>query len=859
MVIEDLHWSDDTSLEFLLALAHRLAAHPILLCLTYRNDEAHDAEHRSLSHFLAELNRERLASEQVLKRLTRAEVDALIQAIFELGRSVYTEFLEPIYALTEGNPFFIEEALKSLIEAGDIFYKDGVWARKPIHTLRIPRSVQDAVRQRAQKLNEAARHILTLAAVAGQRFDFAILQQVAGVAERELLQCIKELTAAQFVVEESADQFTFRHALTREAIYTDLLARERNALHRTLAETMEQVYADALDQHLAELAYHYDEAGEWAKTLTWAQRAGEQAQRLYTPRAAIEHFTRALAAAVHLKLQPSPQLYRTRGQAYETVGDFEAARTDYEQALKAAQATQETKAEWQSLLDLGFLWAARDYARTGTYFQRALELARTLGAPATLGHSLNRVGNWHLNVEEFAEASRCHREALDIFEELNDRRGLAETYDLLGVTSLLSGDFIRCDAYYQQAAQLFRELDDRSGLVSALATRVYCAGTMHADTSVTAALSLSEAIAEGEEAVQIARHIGLRSGEAFALAVLACCPATQGHYTRALALAQTGLEVAEAIAHRQWLTVAHRVFGGIYLDLFALPLAHLHLEQALTLAHEIGSLVHAHFTTGFLASLYVLQHDFVRAESILDTVPIRKGQFVSIAQRQCWCARAELALARGEPQTALHIVKQLIASALNLTTETVIPRLWQLRGEALAMLKRYDEAAAVLQAAQVTAAAQGTRPRLWRIQVALGKVYLAQRAPERAEEQFAAARILIAELAEQVPDQPLAESQGQTLRANFLQHALALIPPVPPTTRRAAKAEWDGLTEREYEVALLIAQGKSNREIANALTVSERTVTTHVTNIFNKLGFTARAQVAAWIGERYVIQHKAKS
>ena len=105
-------------------------------------------------------------------------------------------------------------------------------------------------------------------------------------------------------------------------------------------------------------------------------------------------------------------MYHARGQAYETLGEFEQARHDYEQALGAAHEAHDDVAEWQSLLDLGFLWAGRDYQQTGAYFRRAIEHARALADPKLLAHSLNRLGNWHANIEQPLEALRYHQEAL---------------------------------------------------------------------------------------------------------------------------------------------------------------------------------------------------------------------------------------------------------------------------------------------------------------------------------------------------------------------------------------------------------------------------------------------------------------
>lgn len=261
MIIEDIHWSDETSLDFLHFFARRLALHPILFIASYRQEEVTPR----LAHFLAQVDRERLAQEITLGPLTPGEVDAMLRSIFDLPHSVRPEFLNLIFTLTEGNPFFIEEVLKAMVEAGDIYRANGGWERKPIEELRVPRSVQEAVRQRSAQLSQAARQVLALAAVAGQRFEFTLLQELTHMDEHNLLQRLKEGIAAQLIVEESADQFRFRHALTREAVYAGMLIRERRRLHRVVAEVLERLYADSLDLHLAELAYHYYQAEAWRR------------------------------------------------------------------------------------------------------------------------------------------------------------------------------------------------------------------------------------------------------------------------------------------------------------------------------------------------------------------------------------------------------------------------------------------------------------------------------------------------------------------------------------------------------------------------------------------------------------------
>jgi DNA-binding CsgD family transcriptional regulator len=281
----------------------------------------------------------------------------------------------------------------------------------------------------------------------------------------------------------------------------------------------------------------------------------------------------------------------------------------------------------------------------------------------------------------------------------------------------------------------------------------------------------------------------------------------------------------------------------LYLDLLALPEALQKLEQALALAHEVGSWNWIRIVSGFLARAYLLQQDFTKTESILTAALESDAAMQTIGQRLVWAARADLALARGDPGLALDITNRLIASAANLSGERVIPRLWKLRGEALAALQREAEAETMLRAAQAAAHAQGLRPWLWRIAVALGGFYQNQGRQEEAEQAFSTARALIEELAADVSD--------EHVQMQFLSQATAMLPEKRSVTpNRAARQAFGGLTAREREVAALIAQGKINREIAEDLVVSERTVESHVSNIMFKLGVQSRRQIRAWAVEK---------
>jgi non-specific serine/threonine protein kinase len=438
------------------------------------------------------------------------------------------------------------------------------------------------------------------------------------------------------------------------------------------------------------------------------------------------------------------------------------------------------------------------------------------------------------------EALRHHREALSTFEDLDDRAALAATLDLLAMASYLGGDLLQGTDYCKRAIGAFRALDDRRALAESQATLALGAATMFTDTCV-AALDLVEAVREVEQGLVLSQEIGWRAGEAFAQFNLAFCLGSQGHYGRALAAAHASLEIAQEIEHPEWTTAALCVLGLLHRDLLALPTARAYLERSLAQAQAIGSAHWLLLATGMLVSTLAEQRDVRRAEvllnSALDPVDAPHG---SLGQRVMWCARAELALATGDAMEALRSVDKLAKAAPNPPLAGPMLRIERLRGEALAGLGRYSEAEAALRAARAYAEADGARPTIWRIQVALGRVLAAQRRRTEAIGAFAAARATVEALAMTLPgDDPLRET--------FVNASATRLPRArPESPRRAAQRVFGGLTPQERQVAALIARACTNREIADALVVGERTVETHVENILSKLGLNSRREVVAW-------------
>jgi DNA-binding CsgD family transcriptional regulator/tetratricopeptide (TPR) repeat protein len=708
-------------------------------------------------------------------------------------------------------------------------------------------------------LSDEAVGLLRLAAVIGRRFDFQLLQHLTGLSEAMLLAQLRALVQAQLVVEESADVFVFRHALTREAVYRDLLERERLTLHRQVLGGLEALYPEAKgDRVMADLAFHAYQSGTWAKAMNYAQAAGQQAQALHAPLAAIEHFTYAMLSAQRLNLVPPPGLYRARGQMHELLGQFEPACSDYKLALATARQLRDTAAECQGLLDLGFLWTGRDYTRAGALFDEAVALVRPVGQAALLATTLNRVGLWHTHAERPLEGLRHHAEALAVYRGEGNQAGQAETLDLLGVTAYMAGDLSLGWRFFEEGIAACRQTGDRQRLATLLFTGALRGGGLLVDTLAWVPVPSTVCLQACVEAIQITQDIPSPADEAYAHIIYAHVLGNLGELGAALNAAQTALELSVSIEHGMWTMNAQLVLGALYLELLQADLALPYLASAPAQARALGSTYMTFLATSCLSRCYMALKQTKSAANCLGDVLAPALDCQTLAQRLVWAAEGEQRLMHAQWADALEVADLLIAAtqssapaqAIGMTVEPLKappPRLSLSRAQALAGLGRVAEAMDACQAAIGTAAAFGALPALWRAQSTLAGLQRAAGDCAAAVEAREAALATIDGVAASL-------DKSDPTRERFRTAAIARLPVMrPPSARALARRRFDGLTPRQVDIARRVAEGQPNHAIAMALTLSERTVEKHVENILAKLGFKTRTQIAGWAVKKHLL------
>jgi tetratricopeptide (TPR) repeat protein len=267
VIFEDLHWIDSETQAFLNLLADSIASAKILLLVNYRPEYSHPWGSKT---YYTQLRLDPLGKESAVDMLSAL-----------LGDSVE---LAPLKGLiidkTEGNPFFIEEIFQSLIEDGSLRRNGSVKLVRAVEQLRLPPTVRGILASRIDRLPADAKELLQMLAVIGKEFPVSLAREVVKRPDDELARMLNDLQLAEFIYEQpSLDdiEFTFKHALTRQAAYDSLLNERRKVLHERAGEAIEALYASRLDNHLADLAHHFTRSTNADKAVRYLSLAGNQA------------------------------------------------------------------------------------------------------------------------------------------------------------------------------------------------------------------------------------------------------------------------------------------------------------------------------------------------------------------------------------------------------------------------------------------------------------------------------------------------------------------------------------------------------------------------------------------------------
>jgi class 3 adenylate cyclase/tetratricopeptide (TPR) repeat protein len=424
LVFEDLHWIDAETQALLDSLVDSLPTARLLLLVNYRPEYAHTWHRKT---YYQQLRLDPLAPESA---------EELLAAL--MGDAVELQPLKRVLIeRTEGNPFFVEESVRTLVESGVLVGERGSYRlARPFESTHVPATVQAVLAARIDRLMPEDKRLLQAAAVIGKDVPYLLLQAIAELREARLCQGLADLQAAEFLYETSLFpdlEYTFKHALTHEVAYDSLLQDRRRALHARIVTAIETLYPDRLAEQVERLAHHAVRGEVWDKAVSYLRRAGLKATGRSAHGEAVAYLEQALVALGHLperrtSLEQALDLRLELRPSLHALGQHERMLDHMRQAETLAEALNDSRRRLRVASDMtAYLYIMGDHRRAVESGERALAAAVELGDMALQVQTRERLGRAHRWMGSYPQAIECFAcdAALLIGELTRERFGMA--------------------------------------------------------------------------------------------------------------------------------------------------------------------------------------------------------------------------------------------------------------------------------------------------------------------------------------------------------------------------------------------------------------------------------------------------
>lgn len=524
LVCENLHWIDQSSEDLLAFLAGSLSGLPVLILTTHRT--GYTVRWADKPHY----------TQISLDGLAHTEIEDMLTALLGI-HEFPPEFLQFIRDKADGNPLFIEELTHALLERDLLIRDDGRLRLITGAALEWPATIQDIIRARVDRLEEPVKDTLRIAAIIGREFEFRLLARVSSrpaeiAGHLEALKRLEVIHEAQFFPRL---EYRFKHAVIQDVIYKSLLAPRRQSLHRLVGRSIEDLYADQLEEQAVVLAHHYARSDHQDNAIKYTLLAGDRAARVYANAEASVHYDQALALA--RALTASPERQRAEIDASIKRASVSTAREALEQDrdnLEQARTLAETLGDEPRLARV-FYWLGRlAYVRgafqvaTG-YAEQSLAIADRLRDENLAAPPVNLMGRSHYLMAEYARASELLARSVEQMRTLGNTTEEATAAGFAGVALAALGDFERALPYAEHGLRLAQTLGNP--FVQAAAYMYRAAAYCHQGAG-------TEAIADCEEA----RRVAERGGDRFRIYLLQFY---QGHACIVIGNSQRARELIE--------------------------------------------------------------------------------------------------------------------------------------------------------------------------------------------------------------------------------------------------------------------------------------------------------------------------
>jgi class 3 adenylate cyclase/tetratricopeptide (TPR) repeat protein len=759
LVLDDLHWADPASLEVIQYLFQLVDSAPILFLCASRPDRAAPSWDLKAG---AEKEYPHRYSETVLRPLSEDDSLAMLDGLL-IGMVWPPELKGLILDKSEGNPFFIEEVVRALIDDGIVRRNgsNGHWhTAADVGDFVVPGNLQALLTARIDRLPDKDRQILQLASVIGRSFSYRVLQRI-NKNTADLDKSLATLQRSDLIVEEAsipARIFRFRRTLLHETIYRSILRKRRQDYHRRVGEALEEFHEGQSDERLPALAHHFYQAKD-EKALKYNRLAGDAAFHLYANREAATYLERAIDVAqldVTVSSEQLTHLYSRRGRVLELVSSFADALANYQEMERVAKERQDRAMELSSLVSAGTIYSTAndqfDPARAEPLADQALAVAQELQDQAAEAKVLWNLMNVYRLSDRPSLALVSGERAMELARQNNLHEQLAFVANDMTHVYFSTGIPKRANEVVHEAIRLWRQLDNKPMLADSLAT---------ASLVMVMGGDFERAISFSDESFQISQTIENLWGQSYSRFYIGYFYFLRGELDRAVETMQASVRLGEKAGFMPSQTYVSAHLSLVY--------AHLGVyEQAIALGRRSLAVAEANmpyyrvFCLSVLGQILLLAGDQQEAVTVFDdlfAINTDREPLIAVTVEEAKC---RYNLAQGNYDEAIANAHNLVAALHELDAQVFLPTALQLQGEALLGSEQLDRAGRILADARSEAEQLGLRWPLWQTLTALATLEATLGNRAEAERFQAGAREIFEDIADGV--------LSPELRASFMTH-----------------------------------------------------------------------------------------
>jgi predicted ATPase/class 3 adenylate cyclase len=600
--LEDGHWFDDSSMEFLAELVGRLRNMPVFILVTSRYDD-NGLKPKLFSEALVEKN----GLPQLEIDLNILDAEAMRGfATQRLKGEVSPELLELLLRTTSGNPFYAEQMLEYFLESGQLEQQANGWMVKDVN-VRVSDSIQAVLTARIDRLSGLVKETIKAAAVIGREFELPVLTEVMmanselsqhnGNSSAVLREQVKTAERAQIWQAMNELRYIFKHSLLREAVYDMQLKTRLKELHHLIGEAIEKLHSGNLEHRYVDLVFHYELAQDEDKLREYLQKAADYAKEFYQNQQAL-HFYDKLIVILE-KQGDDKEKTKTllkKSSILELVGRWEESEALARQALKVARTVQNNKLLGRANDALGHLLmlkgryeeahgyletaaayfgsshddrgTSKVYGHLGTlyfrkgkyedaklYFIKSIQIAQRYTHTSSLAQIVATLGLTYMNLGKYDDGIRWQQSQLEACQKVNDRQGMAALLTNMGIVHFEKGEYDQALDCYQRGLDLAEELGNKQ--LTSIA--IGCIGTVWQRKG---RFDLAEQHFERDLA--LTEELGDKQGICIALGLIGDLYSVMGKFDEAIGFMQRNLKLAEELGYRKGMAKSLNTLGDIY-------------------------------------------------------------------------------------------------------------------------------------------------------------------------------------------------------------------------------------------------------------------------------------------------------